>query len=263
MMRWFASMLALMLTSAALAESLLVVKGVANLKIPADQFSISIGATHVGPEVENARTAVDADVAKVIKVLDELGFERQVEWKTGRYDISPQWQPRPRNLSREEAAQWQPKITGYRVDASVQITSGQLDKAGLLIAKAAKAGANDIGSLHFSLKDPRTSRQDAIRTAARNAVADATTLADATGVQLGPVQRLTLDGASAQPPRPMEMAWASRSMMAADSEKSMGPDVSGGTVSVTATVTAQWIIQDMSNGHEAAARTQDVQDQDQ
>ena len=257
-MLWACSILTLIVTTtAAPAESMLIVKGVANLEIPADQFSISIGATHVESEVDEARTAVEEDLAKIITVLTDLGFERTTEWKTGRYDISPQWQPRPRNMTREEADRWQPKITGYRVDASVQITSSQIDKAGLLIAKAAKAGANDIGSLHFSLQDPRTSRQDAITTAAQNAVADATTLASATGVRLISIQRLTLDGASAQPPRPMEMAWVGRSMMAADSDKSAGPDVSGGTVTVSATVTAQWMIEDMPNGHETAARTKD------
>ena len=74
----------------------LTVQGEARLEVPADQFSLTIGATATASTVKAARTEVDATMTKLIAMVSTAGLKRDEEWHTGRYDISPQWKPRPR-----------------------------------------------------------------------------------------------------------------------------------------------------------------------
>jgi len=220
------------------AAGTLTVSGQARLEIPADQFSLHIGVADVAEKVADARAKVDSTMATLTEVVTKAGLERHTEWHTDRYDITPQWKPRPRNI---DPSTWEPSIIGYRVSSGISITSTKMAIAGTLIADAARSGANDIGALRFSLEDPRSSRAKAIQTAARHAIEDAIELASASSVLLVKINRLSLDGANASPPRPVEHAYmvgtAMRSM-----DLDSAPDISGGMVTVTASVTAEWEI---------------------
>ena len=110
----------------------------------------------------------------------------------------------------------------------------------MLVAEAAKAGANEIGALNFSLSNPRSSRSRAIQTATKHAIADATTLAEAADVDLVRILQLSLDGAQTTPPRPIEYKAAMVASRAYDMDSA--PDITGGMVTVTANVTAEWEI---------------------
>ncbi|MDP7029336.1 MAG: SIMPL domain-containing protein [Phycisphaerales bacterium] len=225
-------------TVAASAAPTLTVNGHARLEVPADQFSLSLGASASAPTVEAARSEVDGIMRQLEGVVATAGLTEHTEWHTGRYDVRPQWKPRPRNT---DAATWTPEILGYTVRSNISITSDKMSVAGTLVAEAAKAGANDIGSLSFSLKDPRTSRREAIQQAARHAIDDAATLAAASQVTLVRVLQLSLDGAQTTPPRPVEAMYAGTAMARAMSDNS-APTLSGGMVTVTASVTAEWEI---------------------
>jgi len=221
------------------APCTLTVNGDARLEIPADQFSLTIGASSSKPTVEEARSEVDRTMAALVDMVIDLGLKKHDEWHTGRYDITPQWKPRPRNV---DASTWTPAIVGYSVRSNLSVTSSRMDMAGILVAKAAEAGANDIGSLYFTLADPRTSRQEAIRQAAQHAIADATSLANASNVGLVQILRLSLDGANASPPRPVEHAFMAGTAVMRSMDSDSAPAISGGMVTVTASVTAEWEI---------------------
>lgn len=230
--------------STTVAAGTLTVSGQARLEIPADQFSLSIGVSHTASTVDAARAKVDPVMNRLIETVDGLKLKRHKDWRTSRYDVSPQWKPRPRNAG----ADWTPEIIGYKVRSGLAVTSTKMDVAGQLIAKAAEAGANDIGAVQFSLADPRTSRQEAIQTAARHAITDASSLASASHVRLMEIRQLSLDGAQSNPPRPAEhMYMAGTAMMrGAAADKASAPDISGGMVTVTASVTAEWEIAPIS-----------------
>jgi uncharacterized protein YggE len=226
---------------AASAASILTVRGEARLEVPADQFSITIGSMSTAPTVKEARTEVDATMSKLVNVVTAAGLTRDDEWHTGRYDVTPQWEPRP---ARTQGSTWTPKIIGYSVRASIAVMTQKMTLAGALIANAAKAGANEISALNFSLADPRSSRAEAIKAATKHAITDATTLANAAGVDLTQILQLSLDGAQATPPRPVEHRYmaANKGRAAFDMNMESAPDISGGTVTVTANVTAEWAI---------------------
>ncbi len=215
----------------------LTVQGEARLEVPADQFSLTIGATATASTVKAARTEVDATMTKLIAMVSTAGLKRDEEWHTGRYDISPQWKPRPRG---QQSDTWTPEIIGYSVRSSIAITTEQMALAGVLVAEAAKAGANEIGALNFSLSNPRSSRSKAIQTATKHAITDANTLAEAADVDLVRILQLSLDGAQTTPPRPIEYKAAMVASRAYDMDSA--PDITGGMVTVTANVTAEWEI---------------------
>jgi hypothetical protein len=69
----------------------------------------------------------------------------------------------------------------------------KLEAAGVLLADAVAAGANEIGSLYFDLADKRKYRDQAIREAVAAALEDAETMARAAGVAILRVLSLDLD----------------------------------------------------------------------
>ncbi|MBE0598519.1 MAG: SIMPL domain-containing protein, partial [Desulfuromonadales bacterium] len=118
----------------------------------------------------------------------------------------------------------------YMVVNTLKIRSSRLELAGKLIAAATEAGANEVGSLHFDLADPRQHRAEAIRQATAQARADAGSLAGAAGVRLVRVLSLHLDQESAQP---LPMARFKTAEMAMTDA---APVIAPGEVTVRATV---------------------------
>ena len=134
----------------------MTVRGEAILKVPADQFRLQVGV------VSEAKTALQAleenQVAmdKVIRALAKTGLSEE-EYKTGRFEVRPNWSPRPRNAQPD----WRPRITGYTVRNALNIRTQKIDLAGAIIGAAGETGANKIDSIIFDLADPGKYRAQA------------------------------------------------------------------------------------------------------
>ncbi len=206
----------------------MTVRGNAELQKPADQVEIRLS---VVTEAEDAEDAIDAnarDSEDVVDALERLDLTED-EYETGQYRVSPQYSRRPRNADID----WKPTIVGYRVTNSLLITTRRLDDAGKIIQKATEAGANSVDSVSFSLSDPLVHRSEAIREAARLAMADARVLAAATDQRIVRVLSLTLDQAYAQPIMQRGSDTVGRMAM----ESSAAPPITPGDITVTASVT--------------------------
>jgi uncharacterized protein YggE len=206
--------------------STLTVRGQAELHKPADQLQMQVGVVTEAQEPTEALDRNSEHMQDVIKALQRVGLTKD-EYETGRFGVRPLYERRPRNAG----VDWQPRITGYEVSNSLLIRTKKLDSAGKLIEAANKAGANSIDSITFDLADGRTHRAEAISEAARNARADAKTLADAAGVRLVRVVSVSLDDAGWHPP----VAKMGRAMAVA--EAGAAPPISPGDVTVRAGVT--------------------------
>ncbi len=214
------------------AVPVLTVRGAAQLQKPADQLRISVG---VVTESDEAPTALRENTRKMNDMIDALkktGLTDK-EYQTSRFQIQPVYSRRPRQAD----ATWRPKIIGYRVSNSLNIKTKKLDLAGELIQAANEAGANSIDSISFGLADPRTHRAEAIRVATANALADASTLADAADLRLVRVLSITLDQAAA--PRPIPIQRMSAGMAMAEAAP---PPIQPGEVTVHANITVQYEI---------------------
>lgn len=172
----------------------LSVSGKAVLYKPADQFSLNIGVVNQNADAQIALKKNSEQMQKVIEALTEAGLSK-TEMKTGRFSIRPVYSEPPKIPPPD----WSPKITGYEVANSLTIQTQQLGAAGIIIDAANRAGANSIDSIRFEFKDPRQYRDEAIQTAARNAISDAKVLAEASGVKLSRILAINLDNASIAP----------------------------------------------------------------
>jgi uncharacterized protein YggE len=163
----------------------LVVRGEAKVEAPADQMTVTLG---VVTQEKTAEAAINSNKLALQKVVDALlaaGIEKK-EWETGRFSVEP-------IFFHSEKGERPPEIVAYRVNNTVNLKTSQWDKAGVFLDAAAKAGANSIENLQFGIKDARSLKSEAITAASKNAVADARTLADATGQKLVRLLEVILD----------------------------------------------------------------------
>jgi uncharacterized protein YggE len=154
------------------------------------------GEAHVTPDVASLNLAIEThaptaqqsagqNAALAQKVVDALTKKLQSKGKvwTGGYSLYPEYnEPRPNE---------KPVVTGYRAENSITVETGEIGMLGGLIDTAIEAGANRINFLNFTLRDETQARSKAIALAAKDAQAQAESLARSLGVKLGPVVKAT------------------------------------------------------------------------
>lgn len=139
------------------------------------------------------------------------------------------------NLNAEQAYNPQagdkaPRITGYVATNTVRVEVKKVDQVGALIDAAIAKGANDISSLNFHSSAPDSLRRIALADAYKQAVADATVLAQAAGGSLGELIDLSTGG-SGESPIPRMESYA---------KTAMATPISVGEQSTNALVMARW-----------------------
>jgi uncharacterized protein len=115
-------------------------------------------------------------------LMSKLGDKGRM-W-TGGYSLTPEY---------SEAREGKPTVTGYTAENSITVQTGELGLIGPLIDAAIAAGANRISSLDYSLRADSKARSEAIAKATRDAQTQATALADALGVKLGPILKASTE----------------------------------------------------------------------
>ncbi len=101
------------------------------------------------------------------------------------------------------------KVTGYRVDAAIQLRLSDFRLIGPLLSDAAEQNLNALRSLNFTLRHPLAAKRRAIADAYRKAQQEALALAAAAGEKLGRLRQAQLD-VNLSAPRPMMMVAAFR-----------------------------------------------------
>jgi len=153
-------------------------------------------ATLIISVVTQAKRAIDAQQENAAK---SDAVSRAVksaipaaEIKTSGYSVQPQ------RVYRENQP---PTITGYEARNTVTVTLSDLKKVGTVIDAASQAGANDIGSVMFTLKQDRPARDQALSEATREAVSKARVIAQALGGRVVRIAEVQEEGF--RPPQPI------------------------------------------------------------
>ncbi|WP_319508398.1 SIMPL domain-containing protein [uncultured Methanolobus sp.] len=152
--------------------------GYAEQKVVPDTATLSIG---VVIQSETAKEASDENAAlmsAVIAELKALGLEDR-EIQTSYVSVYPVY-----NYEGERT------ITGYSASNSVQVTTTNLDKLSEIVDRSTSAGANQIGSISFSVSDymQKQLREDLLDEAVDDASSKANALASSLGVKITGVQ---------------------------------------------------------------------------
>ena len=152
-------------------------------------------------------------MASLLALMKERGVAAK-DVQTTQIQVNPQYsQPVPQRVDQPQR-EFVPRIVGYRVDNSVQITARQVAKLGALLDALVRAGANQIHGIHFSVDHPEKLLDEARRRAMSDAKRKAELLAGEASVVLGPPISIQESGAMA-PPR--SVCSQDARMMAAES----------------------------------------------
>lgn len=223
-----AFMSAPMTVQAQMIPSQVITTGVGEIQTTPDRATIFVGvqsraATAAAAASENARRQ-----KAVIDTLKALGLSSD-QITTINYNVSPDYsQPAPGSTN------YTPKIIGYTVTNTVRAEARRIDDVGKLIDASLAKGANEISGLQFTSSKADSVRRVALAQAVANARADAEALAKASGGTLGQLIEVST---SSMPIRPVMF---DRSMAAA--VKMAPTPVEPGEMTVTANVTAKWLI---------------------
>lgn len=226
-MRLIIAMIVFTCLSSSLAAEVakLSARGEARISAAPDQMTMTVGVITENKAVQQALTQNSAAINDTIKAVKSLSLNN-IKIQTSTFRIDPVWQPKPSNPTPD----WRPTIISFRVTNLLEINTGDLQASGSLIDAVVNAGANNVSSLSFGLKEPEAIRLKAIDEATSKAIDQAKVAAKAAGITLGPVLNLTIDNAGIRPPI------AFRAMEAAT-------PIEAGEIEISATVNVEFEIQ--------------------
>lgn len=168
-------------------DKVIQVYGEAEMAAEPDVARIQLGVETQSQSAEEAAEENARLMTAVISALEGIGLtEEQIT--TGRYNIhSYQESPEPRRAPDGEG------VTHYRATNEVDITLEDLEKTGLVIDTAVKAGANQVRSIHFDLKNPENLQVEALKMATRQAGTKARAIAESAGVNIRELKSIRED----------------------------------------------------------------------
>lgn len=201
------------------SASAITASGTGKVKAVPDVAEVSLGVSATAPTAVRARSAADAQLARVLAKLKARGVQAR-DIQTAQITLSP-------NYGRNGST-----VVGYTATNSVTATLRNLDTAGATLAAATSAGANDVGGLTLTVSDQNAVYQRALKAAVADARSHAEAIAEASGETLGDLRSAT-EGAAGQP-----VPFQSEAKAADAATTPIEP----GTLEITADVTATFAV---------------------
>lgn len=188
-------------------EPRLRVTGEGTASVEPDMALLQLTVTREG---ETARAALDANSAAMQDVLaamrDQGIAERDLQ--TANFSIYPRYKHQPQRPSGEQEP---PRIVGYTVSNSLTVRVRDIKRVGVILDESVSLGVNEGGNIQFMNDDPSEALAKARRDAVRDALARASTLAEAAGVKLGDILEISEHFGQQHQPMPMaRMAMAEK-----------------------------------------------------
>lgn len=197
-----------------------------------DYLEIYLSVSTLKPTAGDAQADATQRMEAVVKAVKGLQLAGE-DLQTGTVDLSPRYN--------EQRNDNEPRIVGYSAVNTLRVRTSDLKTAARIIDVALKAGANQINSVEFGLKQFLEAREAALEQAVQAAQRKAKVMAGALGLQLGPVMSVSESGG-------VQPYFANR-MTANFAQAEGAPAGSGegafepGKVEVTATVTLVFHLQ--------------------
>jgi uncharacterized protein YggE len=219
------------------ANSGIWVTGQGTIEIPADIAQVSIGVESRETTVADARQNAAEAMDSVLNAIKANGVDED-DIVTTNFNIYPQtiWVEVSDSLGRHS----EPRITGYTVSNTVQVTVRDIDNLSPVVDTAATAGGDliRINSIQFTADDTTAYGEQIRQIAAADALAKADVYARAMGVTLGQLVYLTEIGSSV----PMATSYPQAEMAAMDGASFKSTPISSGDVNLSVTVQAVFAI---------------------
>jgi uncharacterized protein YggE len=201
------------------------VSGNSEVQAAPDLATLEIAIETHAASADQAAGLNGALAEKVRQALTSKLADKGTMW-TGGYSLFPEY---------TEHHDGEPTLSGYRAENSITVQTSELGLVGPLIDAAIGAGANRISALRYTLREDSKARSEAIAKAAHDAQAQASALANALNLKLGPVIKASTESEV----RPVPLARFATSAMAANVQT----PISAGQVTVPATVSLIYAIE--------------------
>ncbi|HEY2158270.1 MAG TPA: SIMPL domain-containing protein [Isosphaeraceae bacterium] len=178
-----------------------------------DVADINIGVVTHGPTAKDALRSNSEAMEGLQNVLKERGIAAK-DIETKQIQVNPVYShPDPRGPRAGE--EYVPKVVGYRVTNSVEVTVREIAKLGEMLDAVVVAGANQVTGIAFRVDKPEQLLDQARKLAMADAKRKAELLAGEAGIVLGPARHIIEAGG--MPPRPTMLGGGAPQMMMARS----------------------------------------------
>src|SRR3989344_5685994 len=171
-----------------------------------DVARVSFTVENTAPKVADAQAATTKQANAVLDFVKEQGIADK-DVKTLSYTVSPQYSY-PNCPPGAFCPNTQPKIIGYQVSETVQVTIRDLDKVGPLLGGLGDLAVQNVSGPSFALDDPTAGYSAARADAINKAKAQAALLASQLGVHLGKIVSFSEAGGGSPYPLAYGMATA-------------------------------------------------------
>jgi len=186
-------------------ERTISVDGIGEVAARPDTAEISVAVIANAPTAGAAMATVADKAGAILKTLAANGIAEK-DIQTGSVSLNPIYQRRQGNQDQE------PKIIGYRASIDNRVRVRKLDMLGKTLDALSKTGMDRLGGIRFLVADTDALQAEARKKAVQGAMAKATQLSDAAGIQLGQIITIT-DASQGRPaPQPRMMSMASAEM---------------------------------------------------
>ncbi|WP_165790956.1 SIMPL domain-containing protein [Pleomorphomonas carboxyditropha] len=197
---------------------------------PPDTAIVSLGVVQEADTADAALTANNKAMEKTLAALKEAGVaDRDIA--TSSFTIDPVISYPPQ---KSDGTQEPPKITGYRVSNAVTVKLRDIAKAGGLLDKVIRVGANDVRGVSFTVDDQDSLMDEARVAAMKTLETRAELYARTGGFTLKRIVAVS-EGSQDRPPMPM--------MMAKAVPQAESVPIAAGEQDIRATVNVTWEIE--------------------
>jgi uncharacterized protein YggE len=205
-------------------KRLISVSGTGEIHASPDLGVIHVGATTEAPRASRCYSDNNEIMGAVLKAITRLGVKKD-DIKTTRFSFNPRYEYPGGGVR---------KFVGYQMTHIYTVKIRDLDIFGDVLDAASEAGANEISNISFTIDDPSGYQSEARELAVKDAEAKANTIAEAAGVEIVRVYRIT-EGPVSMPQPVMDF----REMKAA----APSAPVEAGSQDVRVTVTVHYEIE--------------------
>jgi uncharacterized protein YggE len=173
------------------SEQLIHTSSTGEVTTTPDRAIISVTVETENTDARNAQARNAEVMAAVIGALNKAGIASD-DLKTTGFSIYPVYEDTTNIFT--------PKVRTYRVTNTLMVTLRDITRAGEITDLAVQSGANRIDYISFTLSDEKqlSLRSEALRSAIRQARADAEVVANASGLVITAVKDISV-GASYVP----------------------------------------------------------------
>lgn len=174
-------------TSVQVVERTIEVHGRGTLEVRPDTADITVGVRVTATTASEALDRANRSASALVDAVKQAGVDDD-DIATTELSVYPNYGSSNR-------------ITGYTASNTVVVTVREIDTAGDVIDAAAAAAGDDVtlGGISFYVDDTEAVIGEARRAAVENATARATAYAEAAGVEVGEVVRITEETVSTLP----------------------------------------------------------------